>query len=100
MDPPHRVHAPAARLGPQLFARPYAQRRSFISPDPGGTVQRVDTPDSNAPAASAPIAFYGTANYNANPSAYNPVQICTPLTSDAAGDIYFGFSVNDPPPAD
>jgi hypothetical protein len=44
------------------------------------------------------LAFYGTANYNANPSAFNSaVQICTPITSDSLGNVYFGFIANNAP---
>ena len=44
--------------------------------------------------AQGQIAFYGLSNYQANPSAYNAgVIINTPLTSDSAGNIYFGFLV-------
>jgi hypothetical protein len=37
-------------------------------------------------------AFYGMANYNADPTAYNDnVYVNTPLTSDNEGTIYFGY---------
>jgi hypothetical protein len=57
-----------------------------------------DAPD----AASGPqgqIAFYGLANYLANSQAYNKaVMINTPLTSDSAGNLYFGFLVTGATP--
>jgi hypothetical protein len=65
-------------------------------PDAGGTVSFRDTPDSVTapPGGTGQIAFYGMANYNADPSAFNAnVKICTPLTSDRYGDIFFGFIV-------
>ena len=60
----------------------------------GGTVEYTDSPDASGPSAPATgrLAFYGIANYNANPSAYNSsIFINTPITSDSAGDIYFGY---------
>jgi Bacterial Ig-like domain (group 3)/RTX calcium-binding nonapeptide repeat (4 copies) len=60
----------------------------------GGTVNFIDDPDG-AGAVSGQFAFFGMANYNANPAAYNSkVFISTPLTADAAGNIYFGFQVS------
>ena len=60
----------------------------------GGTVYYIDNPDSPNAAVSGQIAFFGTANYTANPSAYNgTVFINTPITADSAGNIYFGFQV-------
>src|SRR6185312_15444912 len=62
----------------------------------GGTVEYTDSPDAagpNSPAVGR-LAFFGLSNYNANPAAYNStVFINTPITSDAAGDIFFGFLV-------
>ncbi len=58
----------------------------------GGTVYYVDNPDTPGAAVTGQFAFYGLANYQANPAFYNSnVSICTPLTADAAGNIYFGF---------
>jgi hypothetical protein len=38
------------------------------------------------------IAFYGIANYTAQQAAFDQhVMVCTPVTSDAKGDLYFGF---------
>ena len=52
------------------------------------------TPPGRHPRPPTRIAFYGISNYNANPSAYNTtVFINTPITTDAAGDIFFGFLV-------
>lgn len=59
----------------------------------GGTVYYRDQPDS-ATGPSGQIAFYGTANYTANPAAFNSaVKISTPITSDRYGNIYFGYTV-------
>jgi len=55
----------------------------------GGTIYRVDNPNTNNPAATA-INFLP--DYAANKAAYDAsVFISTPLTSDAAGNVYFGY---------
>jgi glucose/arabinose dehydrogenase len=62
----------------------------------GGTIIYTASPDAAGPSppASTRLAFYGLSNYNANPSAYNTtVYINTPITSDASGNIYFGYLV-------
>ncbi len=63
-------------------------------PDAGGTVSFRDTPDA-ATGNTGRVAFYGIANYNANQATFNAnVKICTPLTSDRYGNIFFGFLVS------
>jgi hypothetical protein len=58
-------------------------------PGGGGSLYYRDAPDVAAPIAVNRVAFYGA--YNA---AYNAgVIINTPLTSDKAGNIYFGYRV-------
>ena len=83
--PPHSwvpVFGPALAPGPRLYF-----------PGAGGTVYFRDQVDATA-GASGQIAFYGLANYQANPDAYNAnVMINTPITSDPSGNIYFGFQV-------
>src|ERR1035437_2505114 len=62
-------------------------------PGAGGTVYFRDQPDASSGTAGQ-IAFYGLSNYQANPQAYDAsVIINTPLMSDSAGNIYFGFLV-------
>ena len=54
----------------------------------GGTVYYVNNPDQAGATISGQLAFYGIANYKANPSAYNSsIMIDTPITSDIAGNI-------------
>jgi hypothetical protein len=71
-------------------------------PGDGGTVEYITTPDAGGPATPAVgrLAFYGTSTYNANPSAYNStIYINTPITSDNAGNIYFGYVVTGSNPS-
>lgn len=67
----------------------------------GGTILHIDNPDSNSPGAPVREVFYTSlANYNANAGAYNnTIFVDTPLTADAAGNIYFGFRVQGTAPA-
>jgi len=70
------------------------QLNSTVVPGIGGTIYMRPQADS----ASSQVqqwAFYGMDKYNASKSAYNSdVYICTPLTVDNAGNVYFGFRVN------
>jgi hypothetical protein len=72
---------------------------ALASPAAGGTVLLRASADSQ----SSPVvrqAFFGMANYNAAPATYNAnVKICTPITSDSRGDLFFGFLVSGPTPA-
>jgi hypothetical protein len=68
-------------------------------PGIGGTVWAIDGVDSDSPSAPVQLAFYGMANYAANPAAYAAaVFINTPITADDAGNIYFGYQVTDATP--
>jgi hypothetical protein len=65
--------------------------KSLAYPDAGGIVRIRPNPDSSSGFAIR-MAFYGLANYRRNPQAFHEaIQICTPLTSDAEGNLYFGF---------
>ena len=58
----------------------------------GGTVFYCDTPDSAAYPSFTRTAFYGLNQYLTNSNSFNSqVRICTPITSDRYGDIFFGF---------
>jgi Bacterial Ig-like domain (group 3) len=68
----------------------------------GGTLYYVSNPDNPGSATPTPVqlAFYGIANYNANPGDYNSViYINTPLTVDNSGNVYFGFTVTGSNPS-
>ena len=80
----------------------------MVTPGIGGTIYYRDRTDmatatvvkrgnksiASAGAKVTQLAFYGMASYTANKAAYqNNVFICTPLTVDNAGNIYFGFRV-------
>lgn len=65
--------------------------KSLVMPGNGGTVISRSFPDAAAGATSR-LVFYGLANYNANPAAFNAaIKICTPITSDKLGNLYFGY---------
>ncbi len=88
--PPHTW---VPEFGPALTP---ASRVYF--PGAGGTVYFRDAPDSTT-GAQGQLAFYGLANYQANPQSYAAgVMISTPITSDDAGNIYFGFQVTGDTP--
>jgi fibronectin type 3 domain-containing protein len=55
-------------------------------PGLGGTVYRINSPDTGVGTVTQ-IAFYGTYTHTADTTVF----INTPITTDAAGDIYFGF---------
>ncbi len=60
-------------------------------PGAGGTVWLRSTPNA-ANGTSIRLAFFGIGNYNTNPQAFNnAIQICTPITSDASDNLYFGY---------
>jgi hypothetical protein len=69
-------------------------------PGGGGTVYYCDTPDTtNASPVIAQTAFYGLANYLASTGTYRAnVFICTPITSDRYGNLFFGFQVTGSTP--
>ncbi len=65
----------------------------------GATVLSRATPDK-AKGKSARLAFYGLSIFQAHMSAMTQsVMIDTPITSDTAGNIYFGFTAEGKNPA-
>jgi len=74
-------------LGPTLFGS-----RLFV-PDIAGRVLVRSNPDL-ATGAVTRLYFYGQKNFEADPAVYEEnVQINTPLTTDAQGNLFFGFLV-------
>jgi hypothetical protein len=69
------------------------------APGAGGKLFYRDDPDAAAGTMQTAV-FYGAAAYDAAPATYDAnVIINTPLVGDAAGTIYFGFSVIGATPA-
>jgi hypothetical protein len=67
-------------------------------PASGGTVLLRGTPDL-ATGTTTRLAFYGLANYTANQAALDStVTIDTPITSDRAGNLFFGFRASGSAP--
>jgi hypothetical protein len=65
--------------------------KSVVMPGAGGTVIVRSFPDKAA-SHSSHVAFYGTANYYADPTTCGSViQIDTPITCDSQGNLYFGY---------
>lgn len=65
----------------------------------GGTLYYRDLVDS-ATGPTGQVAFYGTSLYKNNQAVFNTaVHISTPLTADRAGNIFFGFRIAGPNPA-
>ncbi len=63
-------------------------------PGVGGTVYSRSNLDAAGSVTPTQRAFYGIGNYQGNPTAYQQnVFINTPITSDAAGNVYFGYQV-------
>ncbi len=72
-------------------------QNALIAPAAGGTVLRRDNTDGVNGVVSRQ-AFYGIENYDANPNAFNvDVKICTPITPDGKGNVYFGFIASNNP---
>jgi hypothetical protein len=71
-----------------------APRLGAVVPASGGTVLVRSNPDGKKGRVRR-IAFYGTAAYEAAPAAFDAtVRICTPITTDARGNLFFGFQAD------
>lgn len=69
---------------------------SVVVPAAGGTILTRTAPDS-ASGTTTRLAFYGIDNYNVDPATCNSViHICTPVSCDALGNLYFGYVKGGP----
>src|SRR5271167_205885 len=83
--------APGADFIPGLG--PTISGNQLFVPDIAGRVLVRQNPDQ-AKGTVTRLYFYGVKNYRKDPTAYQQnVQIDTPLTTDANGNLYFGFIV-------
>ena len=82
-------HGWTPSCGPTLTPRD----RLVVVPAAGGTVLTRSQPNRANGAVVTRLAFYGINNYNAASSTFDSsVKISTPITADAAGNLYFGFA--------
>ncbi|MGB9234651.1 MAG: hypothetical protein WCC04_09570, partial [Terriglobales bacterium] len=81
--------APGADFVPGMG--PTISGSQLFVPDIAGRVLVRQNPDQTTGAVSH-LYFYGLKNYNHDPTAYKQnVQIDTPLSADANGNVFFGF---------
>jgi hypothetical protein len=83
--------APSAEFLPSFS--PVLANGKLYMPAAGGTVLVRETPDQ-ATGKISRLVFYGAANFDGNRQLYSDnVEINTPITTDSAGNLYFGFIV-------
>jgi hypothetical protein len=83
---------------PEYPAHLTAQNQVVFA-EAGGVVGVRGNPDSTT-ATQRRFYFYGKAAFDADPAAYSShVYIDTPIASDGAGNLYFGFVVTGSTPA-
>ena len=80
-------------MGPTLVGNKVA------IPGAGGTIYLRSNGDSPN-AQIQQLAFYGSSLYRRNQAWANQnIKICTPVTADATGNLYFGYRVSGNPPS-
>ncbi|MEO6389242.1 MAG: hypothetical protein ABIT16_05965 [Croceibacterium sp.] len=91
VSPPHNWVPPFNLL--------LTQQGRLYAPGAGGKVVYRSDADAATSTLTSHV-FFGAAAYNANPAAFDStVFINTPLTADAAGNVFFGFQVTGSNPA-
>ena len=81
------------------FGSTLTQSNVVYMPGAGGKVYSIASPDSTSVTPQT-LVFYGASNYaNASSTYDSTVFINTPITSDASGNIYFGFVVTGSNPS-
>ena len=74
-----------------MGAGPRHERHVVAMPAAGGTIMVRTNPGSGHGTLTR-IAFFGIANYQQNPAAFNSaIQICTSITCDISDNFYFGY---------
>lgn len=92
---PTTYQAPVAGFLPGMG--PTLSGSRLLIPDSGGRVIVRHSPDL-ATGTSNELYFYGQQNFQADPAVYKQnVQISTPLTADAHGNLFFGFVAGPTP---
>lgn len=82
---------PPSNWFPSLGSTLTPKDAKLVVPAAGGTVLVKAFPDKGLGAVTR-VAFFGIDNYNASKAEFDAsIKICTPITSDRLGNLYFGY---------